>query len=137
LVPNILLIFFKKERNLNREINYIKCNDYYLPNLTPTKKEHKTLNKYGLILLNCIKEHNKVLYQKLLMENELNSYLFSVGIEIEKKIKDLTNKLVTSDVTINENLKAINQMLWVQKMNSCKLMAEEIILNDYICEVIL
>ncbi len=119
------------------KINYIKCNDYYLPDLILTKKENKNLNKYGLLILDYLKEHNKVLYQKLLMENELNNYLFSVGIEIDNKVNNLTNKLIEDDVTINENLKAINQMLWVQKMNSCKIMAEEIILNDYICEVIL
>lgn len=93
------------------KVNYIKYNDYDLPNLVLIEKENKNLNKYGLLILNYLKEHNKVLYQKLLMENKLNSYLFSVGIEIENKVNNLTNKLIKADTTINENLKDTNQMV--------------------------
>ena len=40
--------------------------------------------------------------------------------------------MVKSDDSINENLKATNQMLWAQKMNNYKNTAEEIILKELI-----
>lgn len=32
-------------------ITYTKCGNYLLPNLEPTEKENKPLNKYGLLRL--------------------------------------------------------------------------------------
>ncbi len=57
---------------------------------------------------------------------------FSVSIEAEKRINELIDKLIEFDGTINEKLKAKNQMLWVQKMNTCKSIAEEIVLKEYV-----
>lgn len=114
------------------KLNYKKYGNYYLPELILTEKENKPLNKYGLLKLEYIKRHNKGLYQELLMKDQLTEYLFSVSSEAEDKVNYLTNKLIESDNTITEELKATNQLLWLQKMNSCKLMAEEIVLKELI-----
>lgn len=114
------------------KINYTKYGDYYLPNLILSEKENKHINKYGLLKLEYLKDYNKTLYQKLLMKGLLNDYLFSVSIEVENKVNYLTKELIKNDKTITENLKLSNQMLWIQKMNKCKNIAEEIILNEYI-----
>lgn len=114
------------------KITYTKCGDYLLPNLTLVKKENKQLNKYGLLRLDYLKKNKKVLYQELLMKDKLNEHLFSVSIEAEDKVNCLINELVKSDNTINEELKENNQMLWVQKMNNCKNIAEEIVLKELI-----
>lgn len=113
-------------------INYTKYSDYYLPELKLTEKENKNINKYGLLKLEYLKNNDKALYQSLLMNEQLNDYLFSVSIEIESKVNTLTNKLIENDKTITENLKSSNQMIWVQKMNQCKITAEEIIINECI-----
>ena len=65
------------------------------------------------------------------MNNELNSYLFSVGEEVEDRVNGLS-KLLAEREGVNEALKSTNQLLWVQKMNSCKNRAEEIILNEMV-----
>ena len=54
------------------------------------------------------------------MNNELNSYLFSVGEEVEDRVNGLS-KLLAEREGVNEALKSTNQLLWVQKMNSCKI----------------
>lgn len=113
------------------KINYIKVGDYLLPNLT-IKKQNDIINKYGYLRLNYLKKHKKSLYTILLMQDKLNEHLVSVSIETKSKINYLIDELVKSDNTINEKLKAENQMLWVQKMNTCKSIAEEIILKEYI-----
>ena len=97
-----------------------------------TKDENINLNKYGLIKLNYLKKNNKVLYQRLIIEDKLYTFLFSVGKEAEEKVKSLINKLAEKDKNLNENLKEKNQLLWVQKMNNYKNIAEEIVLKELI-----
>ena len=50
------------------------------------KDEPKNLNKYGLLKLDYLKKNNKVLYQILIIEDKLNTFLFSVGKEAEEKV---------------------------------------------------
>ena len=115
-------------------ITYTKCGDYLLPNLKLTEKENKLLNKYGLLRLEYLKSSKKALYQELLMKDKLNEHLFSVGINTENKVNHIINELIKSDTSITEKLKQENQLLWVQKMNNYKTIAEEIILKKIIYE---
>ena len=113
------------------KIKYKIVNGYLLPELELQKKTNNHINKYGMILLNYLKENKKIFYTELLMSNELNSYLFSVGKEIEDRVKGLT-KLLAEREGVNETIKTTNQLLWVRKMNGCKNRAEEIILNEMV-----
>ncbi len=70
-------------------ITYTKYGDYLLPNLKLTEKENKTLNKYGLLRLEYLKNNKKVLYQELLMKDKLNEHLFSVWIYVNAPIPPL------------------------------------------------
>ena len=97
-----------------------------------TKDEIKNLNKYGLLKLDYLKKNNKVLYQRLIIEDKLYTFLFSVSKEAEEKLKFLINELAEKDKDLNENLKEENQLLWVQKMNNYKNIAEEIVLKELI-----
>ena len=114
------------------KITYTKCGDYLLPYLTLPEKENKKLNKYGLLRLEYLKNHKKALYQELLIKDKLNEHLFSVSTEAENKVNHLINELIEFDGTITEKLKAKNQMLWIQKMNACKNIAEEIVLREIV-----
>lgn len=49
-----------------------------------------------------------------------------------EKLKFLINELAEKDKDLNENLKEENQLLWVQKMNNYKNIAEEIVLKELI-----
>lgn len=114
------------------EITYTKCGDYLLPNLILKSSKQENLNKYGLMRLDYLKKNNYVLYQQLLMQDKLFGYLFSISKETEEKVNYLINELVRLDNSINEELKTTNQMLWVQKMNNYKSIAEEIVLKELI-----
>ena len=113
------------------KIKYKNINGYLLPELELQNETNNHINKYGMILLNYLKKNKNTFYTKLLMSNELNSYLFSVGKEIEDRVYGLT-KLLAEREGVNETLKTTNQLLWVQKMNNCKNRAEEIILHDMV-----
>lgn len=114
------------------EITYTKCGDYLLPNLILKPRKQENLNKYGLMRLDYLKKNKSALYQQLLMQDKLYDHLFSVSIEAKEKVNYLINKMVKSDDSITEELKATNQILWVQKMNNCKNIAEEIVLKELI-----
>ena len=114
------------------DITYTKCGDYLLPDLKLTEKENKPLNKYGLLRLEYLKSNKKALYQELLMKDKLNEHLFSVSIIAEDRINNIINDLIKSNSSIIEKLKSENQLLWVQKMNNYKSLAEEIVLKEII-----
>ncbi|MBP3635484.1 MAG: TnpV protein [Bacilli bacterium] len=114
------------------EITYTKCGDYYLPDIALPEKENKQLNKYGLLRLEYLKNNKKALYQELLIKDKLNGHLFLVSINAENKVNHIINELIKSDTSITEKLKLENQLLWVQKMNNYKNIAEEIVLKELI-----
>ena len=120
---------------MNNKITYRKVGDYYLPNLYLAEDEYEKdyqIGKYGHLRLEYLKNHKEALYQELLMKDKLNEHLFSVSTEAENKVNYLINELIEFDGTITEKLKAKNQMLWIQKMNTCKNIAEEIVLREIV-----
>lgn len=123
-----------KERFIDDKngIEYIKNGDYYVPNLS-RPKAHRigNIGKYGLMRLNYIKECKKTLYNDLLLNNELSSHLLDIEDECKTRLETLINQLKEQE-NITEELKAINQLKWVGKMNNIKNRAEEIILSDLI-----
>ena len=112
-------------------IEYHLEGDYYIPNLVMPKQEKITLNKYGRMRLNYLKTQKRAEYSILLMEDKLSKHLQ----EIDKTATNRYNLLMkqfAEQENITEELKAINQLDWVGKMNSIKNRAEEIIFNELI-----
>lgn len=106
---------------------YTRQGDYLLSNLTlPAKEETGYIGVWGQHRLNYLKHHRKVLYYNLLTSGKLHSHL----ADIEKQAQELFYRLVKElaekeDVT--EQLKAIDMILWVQKMNNISSRATEIV----------
>ena len=61
------------------ELKYTKIGDYELPNLTLNDNKKGTINKYGMLRLDYLKQHKKALYTTLLMKDELTNHLVSVS----------------------------------------------------------
>ena len=72
------------------------------------------------------------IFKELLMKDKLNEHLFSVSINAENKVNRIINELIKSDTSITEKLKLENQLLWIQKMNNYKNIAEEIVLREIV-----
>jgi len=115
------------------KLTYTKVGDYFLPNLTIKNQDYKRINKYGLLKLNYLKKNNKALYTTLLMKNELTNYLVSVSNECENKLNNLIEQFKKLDKLLSEKSKEVNQLEWTKLMNNYKNIAEEIILNELIC----
>lgn len=112
-------------------ISYTLVGDYYLPNLTLEQEEKITLNKYGLLRLDYLKNHKKADYIIMFMNKELNKHLKEVQetaqIRVNTIIEDLKSK---SDLT--ENMKNTDILYWIGTMNTIKNQAEEIVLKELI-----
>ena len=135
--PNVqeaILEAFRKYLNikLNKPITYTQVGDYKLPNLTIKETKDKPLNKYGLLKLEYLKKNKKALYQQLLMTNELNNFLFSVGKEAQEMVDRLMDDYIKNDSRLSEKEKQQDQLSWVGIMNNYKSCAEEIVLQELI-----
>ena len=65
------------------------------------------------------------------MNNKLDEHLYNIDIECKKQLNLLMKQYIEKE-QITEELKANNQMLWVQKMNAIKNSVEEILNRKYI-----
>lgn len=112
-------------------ISYTKQGDYLLPNLILKDKEQFNIGKYGLLRLEYIKKYKLGLYFDLFVNDNLNEYLHNIDTTVIEKVQKLIKELVQKE-NITEELKSSNQMLWIDKMNNIKDIADEISLKEYI-----
>ena len=114
------------------ELKYTRIGDYKLPNLTLNNNEKGTINNYGMLRLDYLKQHKKSLYTTLLMKDELTNHLVSVSKDAENLLNNLMESYKKSDEKLSEKSKETNQIEWAKIMNNYKNTAEEIILNELI-----
>ena len=106
--------------------------DYYIPCLTlPTEKEYKPIGLWGQRHKRYLQEHKRTVYISLLTSGNLNSYLADINEQAENMLCRLVKKMAAKE-NVTEQLKAENQMLWVQKMNSIRNRAVEIVNHEFI-----
>ena len=110
---------------------YSQVGDYLLPNITVSEESSEPIGVWGQRHARYLKEQRKVLYMNLLTSGKLNSHL----AEIDKQAEDMFYRLVKKMAEkqgITEQLKAIDQMAWVGKMNAIRNAATEIINQELI-----
>ena len=105
---------------------YEKQGDYFIPWLSLSEEKQNPIGIWGQRHLRYIKQHKRVFYANLLSSCKLNSYLADVDEQAEDMFSRLVKQLAEKE-NVTENLKAENQMLWVQKMNSIRNRATEVV----------
>ena len=113
------------------ELTYTMQGDYLLPDLTVP--ESPKLGKYGMLRRTFLRKHRDGIYTGMLLNGTLNSHLEEVDRQAQKMLDDLTEQMKALN-GVTKQLKAEDQMRWVQMMNSIRHSAEEVILNDLIYE---
>ena len=94
---------------------------------------HNDLGRWANIRLAFIKQHRSQLYQGLLKENKLHSYL----VEFDRQVQDtliLTEEQMRQAEGITDELKRQDQLEWVCRMNNIRSRAEEIVTNELVYE---
>ena len=111
-------------------LRYELVGDYYLI-AGDDEPEERPIGIWGQRDLRYIREHRKALHTGLLLDGKLNSYLADLNEQAEDMLSQLVKELVKKE-GITETLKMENQMLWVQKMNSIRQCAAEVVQNNVI-----
>ena len=112
-------------------VEYHLEGDYYIPNLVIPEQEKITLNKYGRMRLNYLKEHKKAEYTIMLMDGTLNSYLKEIQEIATKRVEQIIKQLKEKS-KLTEEMKNTDMLYWVGMMNNFKNQAEEIVFNELI-----
>ena len=105
--------------------------DYYIPCLTVPAQEERPIGIWGQRHLRYIKQKRKALYTELLTSGRLNTYLADINEQAKEQILLLTQQMAERD-GVTEQLKAQNQMLWVQRMNNIRDRAIEFVNHELI-----
>ena len=112
--------------------SYTQVGDYQIPDLIlPENEESFVISVWGKRHLRYIQQHQKVRYSHLLTTGRLNAYLHEVDERAETLFFRIVNEMAFSE-GITEDLKAQNQLLWVQRMNNIRSRAEEIVNSEVI-----
>ena len=112
-------------------IEYYLEGDYYIPNLVVPEQERITLNKYGRMRLNYLKENKKADYSMMLMDGVLNSHLKEIQETATQRVEQIIKQL-KSKSNLTEDMKNTDILYWVGTMNAIKNQAEEIVFNELI-----
>ena len=115
-----------KKRIMENGIEYVRCGNYYIPNLTVPERKHE-IGKYGRLRRKHLKSSKRCLYSTLLMTGKLFEHLHEVDVQAQKILEQFIEQAEK-----NAPDKMTQQMAWVGHMNNAKACAEEIIFSEII-----
>ena len=110
---------------------YTMQGDYCLPDLTLPAEEERPIGVWAQRHLRYLKQHHKILYYNLLTSGKLHSHLADVEEEAQTLFFQLVKEYAKRE-SETEQMKAENQMEWVQKMNNIRSRAAETVCADLI-----
>ena len=113
------------------KLTYHDENGYLIPDLTAP--DSPAVGPWGMRRLSYLRQHRRPIYSGMLMTGTLNAHLEEVDRAAEEMTELLMAQL-TEREGVTEQLKAEDQMAWVQAMNSIRSRAEEIVLAELIYE---
>ena len=114
----------------NNSIEYVLVGDYYIPDLK-LPNEERTIGKYGRMHRDYLKEHKPIRFNDLVLEGQLWTYLADLDEQAQSRLQMIIRQMQEAE-SVTEELKAKDQMAWVQAMNSIHNRAEEIVLQELI-----
>lgn len=119
----------ENKKNINN-MEYVLVGDYYIPDLK-LPNEERPIGKYGRMHRKYLKEHNPMMFNDLVLEGQLWTYLADLNEQAQERLSLIVEQMkVTESVT--EELKANDQMAWVGVMNSIHNRAEEIVIHELV-----
>lgn len=105
-------------------IKYRQHGDYLLPELKAPDSPH--IGVWGERRRRYLREHRQGIYSGMLLSGKLNAHLEEIDQQAEAVLFQLVKQLSAAE-GVTEQLKAENQLLWVQRMNSVRERAAEIV----------
>ena len=111
-------------------INYIRSGDYIIPDLKLTE-ESRPIGKWGRMHRDYLKENHPTKFNTLVLSGKLWTYLADLNEQANQRMEILIVQMQAAE-GVNEELKAVNPIAWVQRMNNIRARAEEIVREELI-----
>ena len=113
---------------------YSQVGDYLLPDLKLSEEKQANIGVWGMRHKRFLRENHRVLYANLITSGKLVAYLDDIEQQATAIFLRLVKELAEKE-NVTEELKATDQMLWVQKMNNIRNRATEIVNSELIYTV--
>ena len=114
---------------------YTQVGSYLLPDLKlPEEEKQANIGVWGMRRKRFLKENHRVIYANLMTSGKLVAYLDDIEQQATAMFLRLVKELAEIE-NVTEDLKATDQMLWVQKMNNIRNRATEIVNAEIIFTV--
>ena len=110
-------------------ITYHREGDYLIPDLIPP--ESPRIGVWGARRKQYLQQYHDGIYIGLFLSGKLNAHLEEIDRSVDEMF-DLLMKQYAEHEDVTENLKASDQMEWVQRMNSIRERVEETISQELI-----
>lgn len=110
---------------------YTRQGDYELPDLKIPPEKEIEIGVWGQRYRRYLKQYHKIRYYNLLAAGTLNGHLAEVDQQAERMFQLLVSVLSEQE-NVTEKLKADRPMEWVQKMNSIRNRAAEIVNSELV-----
>ena len=112
------------------KIDYMPVGDYCIPNLE-LPQESRPIGKWGRMHRDYLREFHPVQFNELILTGQLWTYLADLNEQAQARMETLIEQMKTAE-GVTESLKAADPMAWVQRMNSIRARAEEIVREEII-----
>ena len=112
------------------KIQYIRVGDYYIPGPT-LSEESRPIGKWGRMHRDYLREHKPIQYNCLLLSGKLWTYLADLNEQAQDRLERMIDQMKMAE-GVTEELKAVDPMAWIQRMNNTRARAEEIIREELI-----
>ena len=113
------------------EVTYTMQGNYLMPDLLLPQEEPISLGKYARMRKRFLQEHRKITYTNLLTSGKLNSHLAEIQQTAQRRMEQIVAQMAKNQ-GVTEELKASDQMKWVQMMSNLQNAAEETVLAELI-----
>lgn len=114
------------------EIKYIESEDGMLePVLTWPRQPERNIGKYGIMRLDYLKSYRRATYSQMVLEGTLKQHLMDVNEQAHEMLDQIVGQMKVVE-GITGDLKACSPLEWIQRMNSIKHRAEEIVIQELI-----
>ena len=114
---------------MKNQKNCMPVGDYFIPEIELKPVEDRVLNKYGRMRRVFLQEHNPLLFDDLVLTEQLFPHLYDVQEITEKRVEVIMAGLLEKNPAPDKETDA---MAWVRHMNLLKAMAEEVVVRKLI-----
>ncbi|MBR3298597.1 MAG: TnpV protein [Clostridia bacterium] len=110
-------------------ITYTEKDGLLYPDLALPAQSNEDIGRFGRMRRSYLKENRKAYYSLLCMKLELNDHLREINQQAIEQIELISSRLAQAE-GVTEQLKARDQLGWVQAVNSCTARAVEIVVRE-------